>query len=840
MKTIIQDLLAGILFCKGYRHFLLIASLFVSSLAHANFVYYLQSSGGVGSVPYPINPNPAVSVDEVSPGVYVVQDGAPAESSRFHAMDYSSPPFPGGTNDDSGTNDYLWGSGHSFTVYTNGLWIEILNTNGENSNLWLRLHGTVSGDNYQLLSTKNLTHTNWYLGQILFNANDNYTDFSPLPTTNATKFYRAHHANPAMYISSGQYAIEPDSTNSDPGQTGTFYIYNEGSATNDVPVYYHVSGPAQNGVDYSNLTGMVVVPYNQGSAEIDIDPIADGLKPDQSIILTLDQNTNYLIDPAYYSATNTLYANPEVVPTAFGDTEFPCPNASFNINLNANDPRGRSLTYAVLTYPVSGTLTGTPPNLIYTPTNCFEGQDGFTFTASDGQFTSAVATVTLIISDPVYASSVSAQTCRQTPVSFALSGEDSCGETLGYATLSNPLYGTVTNASGQTTDPNYIYTPTGTNFTGTDSFDFVVYNECGDTATNTVTITVGDASLQANSQQLITSTNVPTAVALSSYDYDSCNTDTNDYLYTLTSQPTGGTLSGTPPNLLYTPTNSFEGQDSFNFVTSDGVWTSSVATVTIDVVAGPILFHNCNPFGTAIELDWMLDPAVYAMTQNGLGIDDFILYRSINNPTNFTAIATNNPSLMSYEDTNAAAGQTNYYVVTFEASDSSGVVHASPFSNEIETTKQNPGLLITATNFWNVVTNLASPTNVLYLQTPFSSEYTNQYPNLLPFPNALWPVSTTWSNYTTIYIPSNSVPLSQVTYSIAIDNDYYLYLNNSNAPIEYYPHENGATWSEFKSFESVAPGLLHYGTNSIRMEIIDRGGINFFSMIVSTNDCDGQ
>ena len=93
------------------------------------------------------------------------------------------------------------------------------------------------------------------------------------------------------------------------------------------------------------------------------------------------------------------------------------------------------------------------------------------------------------------------------------------------------------------------------------------------------------------------------------------------------------------------------------------------------------------------------------------------------------------------------------------------------------------------------------------------------------------------SNYINMVIPTNSVPLSQVTYSIAIDNDYALYLNNSNAPIQTFKHENYAIWVPYQSFDDVAPGLLHYGTNSLRVVITDEGDINYFSMIVSTNAC---
>jgi hypothetical protein len=57
------------------------------------------------------------------------------------------------------------------------------------------------------------------------------------------------------------------------------------------------------------------------------------------------------------------------------------------------------------------------------------------------------------------------------------------------------------------------------------------------------------------------------------------------------------------------------------------------------------------------------------------------------------------------------------------------------------------------------------------------------------------------------------------------------------APIQTFKHENYAIWVPYQSFDDVAPGLLHYGTNSLRVVITDEGDINYFSMIVSTNAC---
>jgi hypothetical protein len=137
---------------------------------------------------------------------------------------------------------------------------------------------------------------------------------------------------------------------------------------------------------------------------------------------------------------------------------------------------------------------------------------------------------------------------------------------------------------------------------------------------------------------------------------------------------------------------------------------------------------------------------------------------------------------------------------------------------------------------------MANPTNVVRLQEPFSNEYTNQYPGLYPLPNTYWPPGTNgiysvWSNHIALLIPTG-VNLSNVQYSIAIDNDYKLYLNNSNAPIDALTnHEGFATWSSFKVFNNVAPNLLHWGTNDIGVVITDTAGIDYFSMVVTTNTC---
>ena len=75
------------------------------------------------------------------------------------------------------------------------------------------------------------------------------------------------------------------------------------------------------------------------------------------------------------------------------------------LTLAATDVDGDALTYAVTQGPEAGTLTGTPPDVTFTPPPGFGGSVSFTFTASDGQLTSAPATIGLTVThrEPIVA-----------------------------------------------------------------------------------------------------------------------------------------------------------------------------------------------------------------------------------------------------------------------------------------------------------------------------------------------------------------------------------------------------------------------------------------------------
>ena len=135
--------------------------------------------------------------------------------------------------------------------------------------------------------------------------------------------------------------------------------------------------------------------------------------------------------------------------------------------------------------PAHGTLSGTAPNLTYTPTAGYSGPDSFAFTVDDGQLTSAQATVSIDVVEGNAAPSAndeSIATVKDTAVAIRLSGSDPDGDELTYSVVTNPAHGTLSG-----TAPNLTYVPAA-GYTGGDSFTFKAND--GDLDSNMATISM--------------------------------------------------------------------------------------------------------------------------------------------------------------------------------------------------------------------------------------------------------------------------------------------------------------------------------------------------------------
>ena len=67
------------------------------------------------------------------------------------------------------------------------------------------------------------------------------------------------------------------------------------------------------------------------------------------------------------------------------------------INLVGSDSDGDPVTFVVVTDPMHGSLSGTPPNITYTPATNYNGPDSLQFKTNDGTHDSNIATVSITV-----------------------------------------------------------------------------------------------------------------------------------------------------------------------------------------------------------------------------------------------------------------------------------------------------------------------------------------------------------------------------------------------------------------------------------------------------------
>lgn len=149
----------------------------------------------------------------------------------------------------------------------------------------------------------------------------------------------------------------------------------------------------------------------------------------------------------------------------------------------------------------------------------------------------------------------------------SITGYVSIGGLIGTTSKNIMAYGLKTGVS-----PNFTYTHKAAINVGTGT-------NIGDGVWRpTVTLSVKTPPI-ANSQSVTTVKNTPVAITLT-------GSDPGGYSLTYTkANPSHGTLSGTAPNLTFTPTTNYVGADSFTFTVNNGSIDSAAATISITVTA---------------------------------------------------------------------------------------------------------------------------------------------------------------------------------------------------------------------------------------------------------------
>ena len=260
---------------------------------------------------------------------------------------------------------------------------------------------------------------------------------------------------------------------------------------------------------------------------------------------------------------------------------------SIAVLVNDSDPDGDSISVQSVTQPANGVAAIAPSSMrvVYRPDAGFVGSDTFQYTVVDSNLATSTATVTVSVTSvnaPPVAVPDSATTLENVAVSIDVTANDTDpnGDAIVLASVTQPANGSVVTNAGDVT-----YTP-ATDFTGVDTFTYVINDGTVAQATGVVTVTV----------QADTSNNDPVAADdLASSDtgvavdidvlVNDTDSDGDPLTVASTTQPANGLVTLVAGIVTYTSDTAFVGTDSFQYTISDGNGGSDTASVSIDVSA---------------------------------------------------------------------------------------------------------------------------------------------------------------------------------------------------------------------------------------------------------------
>ena len=148
--------------------------------------------------------------------------------------------------------------------------------------------------------------------------------------------------------------------------------------------------------------------------------------------------------------------------------------------------------------PVSVPLSGTAPNLTYTPDLGFTGADSFTFLTNDGMANSEAATVTINVIEnniPVAVDdATTAETGLEKIIDVLANDFDSDGDTIAIDSVVSPTSGGGTVVINPDNTLSYF---SASGFSGIDFFSYTISDGNGGTSTATVTLDVTEVTTTA-------------------------------------------------------------------------------------------------------------------------------------------------------------------------------------------------------------------------------------------------------------------------------------------------------------------------------------------------------
>ena len=287
------------------------------------------------------------------------------------------------------------------------------------------------------------------------------------------------------------------------------------------------------------------------------------------------------------TAVNDAPLASDVTVTALEDTATTITLAATDV-----DNTAAQLVFSIQSQPAHGSLVkNLNGSYSYVPAANYNGADSFTYTVSDGQLTSNMATVRINVSavnDAPVAQDLALSLAEDgfVVINIAALTSDVDGDALTL-TVGSAANGSLTRQA----DGTYRYAPVA-NFNGADSISYRTSDgKLSAAGTIRLTITpVNDAPVAANdSATVLQGQLVSINVLANDSDIDSLASSLRPVII---AQPAHGTvLVNANGTISYTPTASYFGADSFTYATSDGQAQSSAASVSITVTPSAPVNH---------------------------------------------------------------------------------------------------------------------------------------------------------------------------------------------------------------------------------------------------------